>query len=155
MMRVLSIAGLCLLSFSAVAQTREETEAWILTQAEVNPPLLKYTFEAGEFVSEVSMGAGANSFGATPVRKAIPLAKVTRITYLRTNRFLSYSLMCDEPCSYLLDEPDARQPKFLFEIYQQADASYPPRMNKALLRLISLHGGQATITEEPASKEAY
>jgi hypothetical protein len=153
--RIVWTFGLLLFAVSAIAQTREETEAWILQQGNMNTPLLRYYIERGELVSEASFGPGAGSMGARPVQKAIPIGRITHITYVRTDKYLSYSLMCDTPCSYLLDEPDEKPPKFLFEIYRKLDASFPARMNKALLHLIRLHGGSATIVKQGASKEAF
>lgn len=147
---------LALLATHALAQqTKEETESWILKQTEVNAAGLKYTIEGDAFVSHMSFGPGAEIYGASAVQKAILLSRVTHITYVHTEKYLSYSLMCDDACAYTLDEPDAKQPKFLFEIYRKLDADFPTRMNKALLHLIKLHGGNAKITKESATKEAF
>lgn len=140
---------------NAVAQTKEETEEWIIKQSEMNSPLLKYRIEGDEMVSEVSFGPGAATMGSMPVQKAISISKITRITYVHTDKYLSYSLMCDSPCAYLLDEPDEKRSKFLFEIYRKLDSSFPPRMNKALLHLVKLHGGKASIAKQEAPKEAF
>jgi hypothetical protein len=136
-------------------QTKEETESWILKQAEVNAAGLTYTIEGDEFVSHMSFGPGAEIYGASAVQKAIPLSRVTHITYVRTEKYLSYSLMCSEACAYTLDEPETKQPKFLFEIYRKLDDGFPARMNKALLHLIKLHGGNAKITKQTPAKEAF
>lgn len=155
MKKRLWILAVSFIALGGNTQTKDETEAWILKQAAVNPPALTYRIEGGEMISELSYSGGASSLGAPPVQKAVPLGKVTRISYLRTEKFLSYSLMCDVPCAYLLDEPEPKQPRFLFEIYQNVDANFPPRMNKALLQLIALHGSKASISEEQAPKEAF
>jgi hypothetical protein len=144
-----------LFSGAVAAQTLDETKAWIIQQGNMNTPLLKYFMEGGELVSEASFGPGAGALGAMPVQKAIPIGKITRVTYVHTEKYLSYSLMCNAPCAYLLEEPDEKQPKFLFEIYRKLDASFPARMNKALLHLIKLHGGKATIIKQEAPKEAF
>ncbi|MDO9437314.1 hypothetical protein [Hydrogenophaga sp.] len=142
---------------AASAQSREDTHAWILEQSlAMNPPNLTYRIEGGEFMSEVSLGAGASSLGATPVQKAIPLNQVTRITVTQTDRYLSYGLSCDKPCAYLVDEPSNRQDRFLFELYRKVDAGFPARMNKALLHLVKLHGGRATaVTTQAAPKPTF
>lgn len=148
---------LTLFTTHAVAQqqTKEETESWILKQAAVNTAGLTYTIEGDEFVSHMSFGPGAEIYGAGAVQKAIPLSRVTHITYVHTEKYLSYSLMCNESCAYLLEEPETKQPKFLFEIYRKLDADFPARMNKALLHLIKLHGGNAKITKQTPAKEAF
>lgn len=149
------ILGLLFFSLASAAQTKEETAEWILKQSEINTPLLKYGIEGGEFVSEVSFGPGADAMGASAVRKAIPIREISRITYVHTDRYLSYSLMCDRPCAYLIDDPDQKQPKFLFEIYRKLDASFPPRMNKALLKLIEQHGGKAKLLQVRPATEPF
>jgi hypothetical protein len=64
-------------------------------------------------------------------------------------------MMCDSPCTYLVDEPETKQPRLLFEIYQRLDSAFIPRMNKALLHLIRLNGGNATIVKQDTPKEAF
>lgn len=149
----LSMAGWAM---GAQAQSLEETRNWIIRQSEMNPPHLRHYFEDGELVSEVSLGPGASSLGAPPVLKAVELKQVTRITYVQTARYLSYSLFCDQPCAYLVDEPNRRSTKFLFELYRQVGDDYPPRMSKALQQLVKLHGGRTVpVTREPAAREAF
>ena len=143
--------AMCLLTFfsiSAIAQTKEETEAWIIKQTEVNPYGLKHSIEGDELISHLELAGDK-------IIKAIPIGQVTQISYTHTNEYLSYGMTCNKPCAYLLDEPDEKQPKFLFEIYKKLDASYVPRMNKALLHLVKLHGGQAKIVKLETPKEAF
>ncbi len=141
----------------ASAQSREDTHAWILEQSRgMNPPNLQHRIEGGELISSVSLGGGASVMGAPPVEKAVPLDRVTRITLTQTDRYLSYAFYCDQPCAYLLDEPSNKQDRFLFELYRKVDASYPPRMSKALLHLVKLHGGRATVvTPQAAPKSTF
>lgn len=149
---------LCLLSFlsiNAMAQTKEETESWILKQTEVNPSEIKHSIEGDVLISKVTMVNGIGGLGGEPIEKGIPISQITKIVYTHTNEYLSYTMTCDEPCAYLLDEPDEKRPKFLFEIYTKLDASYVPRMNIALLHLIKLHGGKAEIVKAEAPKEAF
>lgn len=153
--KIACCVGLLLCSISAHAQTKAETEAWILKQGEMNTSLLTYRIEGGELVSEVSLGPGAAAMGASTVSKAIPIREITRIAYVHTEKYLSYSLMCDRPCVYLIEEPDEKQPRFLFEIYRKLDASFPPRMNKALLKLVEQHGGKARLIPMSVEKEPF
>jgi len=150
--------ALCLLSFlsvTAMAQTQEETETWILKQTEVNPREIKHSIEGDVLISKVTMVNGIGGLGGEPVEKGIPISQITNIVYTHTNEYLSYTMTCDQPCAYLLDEPDEKRPKFLFEIYKKLDSSYVPRMNKALLHLVKLHGGKAKLTKAEALKEAF
>lgn len=150
--------ALCLLSFlsvTAMAQTQEETETWILKQTEVNPREIKHSIEGDVLISKVTMVNGIGGLRGEPVEKGIPISQITNIVYTHTNEYLSYTMTCDKPCAYLLDEPDEKRPKFLFEIYKKLDSSYVPRMNKALLHLVKLHGGKAKLTKAEALKEAF
>jgi hypothetical protein len=146
------IALLILFSSNVIAQTLAETEAWIIKQTEVNPDAMKHSIEGDELISHTEMGIGSMS---EKIQKAIPISKITTIAYTHTNEYLSYTMTCDTPCAYLLDEPEEKRPIFLFEIYTKLDASYVPRMNKALLNLVKLHGGKARIVKAKIEKEAY
>ena len=149
---------LCLLSFlsiNATAQTKEETEAWIIKQSELNPQEIKHSIEGDVLISKVTMVNGIGGLGGEPVEKGIPISQITNIVYTHTNEYLSYTMTCDKPCAYLLEEPDEKRPKFLFEIYKKLDSSYAARMNKAMLHLIKLHGGKAKIIKAEALKEAF
>jgi hypothetical protein len=144
-----------ILSIRAIAQTKEETESWILKQTEVNPSEIKHTIEGDLLISKVTMLNGIGGLGGEPVEKGIPISQITNIVYTLTNEYLSYTMTCDKPCAYLLDEPDEKRPKFLFEIYKKFDSSYVPSMNKALLHLVKLHGGKAKLAKAEAPKEAF
>jgi hypothetical protein len=149
---VISLLFSCV-AVNAVAQTKEETEAWIIKQTEVNPYEIKHSIEGDELISHITMPSV--NIGNPPIQKAIPISQVTTIAYTHTNEYLSYTMTCDQPCAYLLDEPDEKRPKFLFEIYKKLDASYVPRMNKALLHLVKLHGGKAKVVKAEVPKEAF
>jgi hypothetical protein len=136
------------------AQTKEETEFWIIKQTQGNPEKLKYATEGDALISRVDLTGGIGGFGSK-VEKAIPIGKLTYTTYTHTPKYLLYSLMCNESCAYLLDEPDSKRPKFLFEIYQNLDPSFPSRMNKALLNLVKSHGGSAKVVKQEVSKEPF
>jgi hypothetical protein len=143
-----------LLAGHAGAQTKEETEAWVVRQTEVNPHELKHSIEGDELISHSTL-AGAAIVGRGAIQKAIPISQVTSIVYTHTNEYLSYTMMCDKPCAYLLEEPDKKRPKFLFEIYKKLDASYVPRMNSALLHLVKLHGGKAKVIKAEVVKQPF
>ena len=140
-------------SSAAIAQTLAETEAWIIEQTKVNPYQLKHSIVGDELISITTVGSDMITGG--PVQKAIPISQVTTIAYTHTNEYLSYTMTRDNPCAYLLDEPEELRPKFLFEIYTKLDASYVPRMNKALQHLIKLHGGKSKVVKAAAVKEVF
>ena len=149
---------ICLLTFFSInvmAQTKEETEAWIIKQSELNPQEIKHSIEGDVLISKITMVNGIGGLGGEPVEKGIPISQISNIVYTHTNEYLSYTMTCDKPCAYLLDEPGEKRPKFLFEIYRKLDPSYVPRMNNALLNLVKLHGGKAEIVKAEAPKEAF
>lgn len=148
MRKILGVLVGLLFSVGVLAQTKEETQAWIIKQTQVNPPVLKYTIEGNEFVVHFIQPLET-------IKKAIPINQVKTIGVTHTNRYLSYSLMCDSPCTYLPDEPETKQSRFLLEIYQKMDPAFVPRMNKALLHLIRLSGGNATIVKQDAPREPF
>lgn len=148
MMKLIWAVMSLLVSANILAQTKEETQSWIIKQTATNPPGLRYKIEGDELVSQITMPFES-------IKKAIPINKVKTIGVTHSSRYLSYSLMCDSPCSYLLDEPEIKQPKFLLEIYQKMDPAFVLRMNKALLHLIRLNGGNATIVIQDIPKEPF
>lgn len=141
-----------LYSAATIAQTKEETEAWILKQAAKNRFELQHAIEDGLFISRITMPGFPSD---TLIEKAIPISKVTRVYYTHTQEYLSYSLRCDEPCAYLMDEPEIKRDNFLFEIYQPLNSSFPHRMNKALLHLIKIHGGHARVEKQELAKQPF
>lgn len=153
--KIICCLMLALLASQLMAQqTKKETESWILKQAEINAPGLSYTIEGDEFVSRMSYG-GPAGLGIDDVQKAISISKITQVQYVHTDKYLSYIFTCNEPCAYLLAEPERKQLNFLFEIYRKVDAEFPARMNNALLHLIKLHGGNAKISKQEQPKEAF
>jgi hypothetical protein len=152
--KFVSLFLLLILADHTTAQTREETEAWIIKQTEVNPSELKHSIEGDELVSHTEL-AGAGMSGSGSVQKAIPLSRVTTVAYTHTSDYLSYSLTCDSPCAYTLQDPAKKRPKFLFELYGKFDASYVPRMNSALVHLVKLHGGRARVVRAEIPKPAF
>jgi hypothetical protein len=147
------LAFLLFYNSMALAQTLEETEGWILKQTDFNlDGRLKYSIEDGELVSRLTL---PYALGGETIQKAIPISHIKKISFVQTDKYLSYSLMCDNPCAYQADEPDDKQAKFLFEIYKKQNPSFHPRMQKALLHLIKLHGGEAKMIEQDVKKEAF
>ena len=149
--KIVSSLLLLMIAELPLAQTLRETEGWIIKQTEVNPYELKHSIEGDELISRLHLPR----ISGGPIEKAVPIKHVTTIIYTHTNEYLSYTMQCDRPCAYLLDEPDIKQPKFLFEIYKRLDSSYVPRMNSALLHLVKLHGGKARIIKAEPPKQAF
>jgi hypothetical protein len=150
---IVLLVFLTLYTTIAISQTQEETEGWILKQTEFNlEGRLKYAIEDGELISSLTL---PYALGGETIQKAIPISQITKISFVHTDKYLSYSLMCDKPCAYQADEPDDKQTKFLFEIYKKQNSSFPPRMQKALLHLIKLYGGEAKMIKHEVQKEAF
>jgi hypothetical protein len=70
-----------LFSTAATAQTRKETEAWILEQAAGNRYELQHAIEEGQFISRLTLPGIMRD---TTIEKVIPIDKVTRITVAHT-----------------------------------------------------------------------
>ncbi len=148
------------LADGVLAQTQEETEAWIVEQTDFYNYGLTYTIEGDELVSRISLPLAG---GGGTIKKSIPISRITKISFVHEKeKFLSYSLKCNDSCAYMVKlssdekfEEEEQQHQFLFEMYKKVDESFPPRMNKALLRLVELHGGKAKIVPHKAPKEAF
>ena len=142
--------------FVAMAQTQPETEAWILAQASAHYNLdLSYQIEEGEFISTLK---GYE----TRYKTSLPIKDITSISYLHTDRFLSFQFKCKDECAYLLITDnydkyisDQKKTGFLFELYGKIDASMIPRIQKALLHLIEIQGGKAQLVPYQKPKEAF
>jgi hypothetical protein len=107
-------------------------------------------------------GIAVPAGGADVVNKSIPLASIKRMSFLHTDKFLSFSLMCEDECAHQINtdysgkfQSERRSKKFLFEIYKPFDKSFPPRMQKALVHLIALHGGKVKMVPHDAEKQAF
>ncbi len=157
-MKKLSIGILLFFVFAitAIAQTREETEAWIIKQVEFNlEGRLKYSIEGDELISRLTL---PYRMGGETIQKSIPINQIKSISFTHTHEFLSYSLICDKPCVSQFNgdtQSEDMKPRFLFEIYKKLDSSFLPRMDKALLKLIELHGGKAKIVQQKPEKETF
>lgn len=145
---------------TATAQTRDEAEAWIIRQTQFNVPGLTYLIEEGELVRRIQLPSMPG--GSAVTQQSIPINQIVSIAVTHTDRFLSYALACAKPCVEQIDQGtedqfnhQEKRSRLLFEIYTKFDASFPPRMNKALLRLVELHGGKAKLTVQALAKEAF
>lgn len=156
MKNLIWILLLALFSASAMAQTQEETEAWIIKQSGFNlEGRLKHSIEGDELISRLTL---PYAMGGETIQRSIPIKQIKTISYTHTDAYLSYTLMCDKPCTTQFNgntEVEEKSPKFLFEIHKSFDSSFPPRMHKALLKLVELHGGKAKMVRQQATREAF
>ena len=156
MRKFATLAVSLFLTYSGVttAQTKEDTVAWIMKQATQNPYGLKHAVEDGVLESHLTLPGGIGR-AADPISKAIPLGKVTAIVLTQTDKYVSFTLMCNNPCAYLLESPELKRDRFLFEIYGKFDSTYAMRLQNALLHLVKLYGGNARATIAPKQKEPF
>jgi hypothetical protein len=156
MSKLFNLAVAVFMAFTgiAMAQTKEDTIAWLVKQTTQNPSDLKHSVEDGVLESHVTLAGGIGGL-ADPISKGIPLGKVTDIVLTQTNKYVSFTLKCSTPCAYLLQSPEVKRDKFLFEIYGKFDSAYALRLQNALLHLVKLHGGSAKATNAPQQKEPF
>jgi hypothetical protein len=145
----------------ATAQTKEETEKWILTQTDNNTiRSLSYKIENGEWIRKLEpftmIGDGKTT------KNTIQIKDIKTVSALHTEKFMSFEFTCPEDCTYSVTTnssdkfvSDEKGNRFLFEIYGKLDASMLPRMQKAILRLIELNGGKAKMVAYQKPKEAF
>ena len=144
----------------ACAQTKADTEAWLIEQSADNVPGLTYTIDGDDLLRRLQLPSLPLASGV--VQQSIPIRRITSIEVVHTEKYLSYALSCAEPCvehltQGIADEPDPgrKRPVLLFEIYRKLDASFLLRMNMALLKLVELHGGKASVVEKAKPKAPF
>ncbi len=137
------------------AQTKEETEKWLLAQVPIINHGLQYKFDDGDMVYVLS-----DRFGT--IKRTIPISKIKSVDFLHTDKFLAFTLKCEDECAYSVatDENnkfkwDAKKDRMFFELYAKLDKDMPARVQKALLHLIELHGGKAKAIPYTKPKEAF
>ncbi len=151
---------LALLPALVMAQTKEETEKWILAQASGQYSMgLSYDIQGGEWsrkLAPLAMSSG-NSH-----KNTIEIKDITTVSFLHTDKFMSFKFTCPDECVYTVTTTssdkfvsDAKGNSFLFEIYSKLDPSMLPRMQKAILHLIELNGGKAKMVAYQKPKEAF
>jgi hypothetical protein len=150
------LLALLIFPLSALGQTKEETQAWIISKIPYNYDL-KYTIEDDKLVSTMPGRHGGNNY-----KRSMPISAIKTISHVHTDTYLSFALKCDDECAYLIatDSRDkfvseAKKDVMLFELYGKLDAELIPRMEKALLRLVELNGGKAKIIPFQKKKEAF
>jgi hypothetical protein len=141
------------------AQSKEETIQWILDQSEDEEYKLKFEINDGELISiyEKPYILGGE------IKKSIPIASITKISFSHTDKYLTLLLECaTNDCVYMVETDSSdkfmqeeKQPRMLFEIYKKTDKALIPRMEKAWLHLVKLHGGKASFGPWPKKKEAF
>ena len=83
----LSALLLVVVASNSIAQTKEQTEAWIIQQTEMNPYAMKPIIEGHELISRITMASV--TVGGETIQKAIPINLVTTIAYTHTSEYLS------------------------------------------------------------------
>jgi thiamine pyrophosphokinase len=151
---ILAVAVLLASTGIVAAQTKEDTVAWLIKQTTQNSSDLTHSVEDGVLESHVTLAGGIGGL-ADPISKGIPLGKVTDIVLTQTEKYVSFTLKCNTPCAYLLQSPELKRDKFLFEIYGNFDSTYSLRLQTALLHLVKLHGGNAKVRNGPLQKEPF
>lgn len=150
---------LLLFPAAAVAQTKQETADWITskTNATFNEGLSYQVDDDSLIVKLRSPGL----YGGSQER-TMPIRSIAQISYLHTDEFLSVRLTCLDKCAHVAGFDDSGKflsdgysDTFLVEIYGKVDADLPERMQKAILHLVSLHGGQAKIVPHRKLKETF
>jgi hypothetical protein len=147
---------LWLLPTFALAQSKEATEEWILAQASKYHNLgITYTIEGDDFIRRMSAYGQKYKF-------TIPIKKVKTISIEQTDRFLSFRLMCEDDCAYIVTTDDndkfvsdAKSESVAYTIFEKLDQSLVPRLQKAFLNLVATHGGKAKMVPHKAAKEAF
>jgi hypothetical protein len=152
---------LAILPALTMAQTKEETEKWILAQTANNTIRnLSYKIENGEWVRKLEPFTMIGNGQTT--KNTIQIKDIKTITVLHTEKFMSFSFICPDDCTYSVTTgssdkfvSDSRGSSFLFEIYGKLDDSLLPRMQKAILHLVELNGGKAKMVPYQKPKEAF
>lgn len=153
----LSIILSLLPSFS-FAQSLEETQEWISNKAILTKNVdITYSFSNDSFVYKWNLPLYNGE-----IIKTIPLERVSKISYYIKGEYATFILSCDEACVYEEENNeegkfirDTIRDKFYFEFKIISQDNIPKRMEKALLRLIKLNGGNAKIIPYKAEKEAF
>lgn len=152
----------CLQASACLAQSREETIEWLMEKSATSKYSLniKHAIENGDFVMRYEMPYIS---GGGEIKKSVPLAQIKSIQHEHTETFLTFMFFCETAdCAYMVQtdsdgkfKSEEKQERFLFEIYGKVDAALIPRIEKALLHLIKLEGGNAKLAPFVPKKEAF
>jgi hypothetical protein len=147
---------IALLPFSVLAQTKEETAEWIVSKAnESYNHGARYAIGEGDLTVKMSIGDSR-------YERTIPIASIKTISMVHTDDYMTFVLKCDDDCVYLVEtdlndtfKSDSHKGVLMIEMYRKVEASLGPRMQKALLHLVDLHGGKAAAIPYQPKKEAF
>lgn len=84
------LLALLFVSVAAFAQTAEETRAWVLSKVLYNYGL-KYSFDGDDMISLI-----LGQYGGSTHKRTLPIKSIKTISYLHTNKFLSFTLKWDD-----------------------------------------------------------
>lgn len=154
-MKKILIALLCV-PVLAFAQTKEETEAWILSKIPYSSNF-KYTF-AGDGLIMVMPGV----YGGNTTKRTMVIQNIKTISAERTDTYVSFNLKCDDDCVYTVSTDtndkfvsESKGEKMFLALSGKIDPELIPRMEKALLRLVELNNGKARVIPFQKKKEAF
>lgn len=147
---------LALFPFYAVAQTKEETAEWIVSKANENYNHgASYEISGSDLMSKISLGDSR-------FERTIAIGSIKTVSMVHTEEYMTFFLRCDDDCVYFTEtesdgtfKSDSYKDVVLIEMYGKVDASLGPRMQKALLHLVELHGGKAAAIAYKPKKEAF
>ncbi len=175
-MKKIALLILVTFPFWAKAQTKEETKEWILQQTRTYPERY-YEYE----IKDNAIGYKADLLGNKSLC-SILIDSIKTISYRHDNTGLVFVLGCNSDCgiSTFLDrdyvEPSSSKPKtvrdkpntqpvkgrtdkavnsLIIYFIGSIDKSLIPRLEKAFLTLVQLHGGKAKLTPLKTKKQAF
>jgi hypothetical protein len=161
LMNTLIFSLVLIAPMTSYAQSKAETETWLIEQSRENTQGLSYKMEDDQLMSVLELPS-LGTYGGGEVHRTVNLAAVKTVSMVHTDEYLSFKLMCETDCVYQVVndrdgkfESEDKRKNFLFEIYRKLDKSYPPRVQKALLHLIKLSGGNAKIVAPQKPKEPF
>ena len=129
------------------AQTKEETQDWILSQTNKFPGKITYDFVNGEINSYWPLANSA-------IRTSLPIKSIKTISFNENDVALTIVLTCSNFCGYTLYESINKKKKIsdpsetIIIVFPNAKGQgLAPRLQKSFLHLVKLYGGEATITQ--------
>jgi hypothetical protein len=175
-MKKILFVTLVSISFFAKAQTKEETKNWILQQTNSYPDKF-YSYEfIGNFI-----GTKMEMLG-NKTSTYILIDSIKSVSYKHDKTGLVFILKCNSNCGIytfldreyvepsntkpktVRDKPDTKPVKgkteeavgsLLIYFAGEIDKSLIPRLEKAFLTLVQLHGGKAKLVPLKVKKEAF
>ena len=158
------------------AQTKEETEKWLMLQNSMYFDVYTSYEIKGDFLSSKW------SLRDFTHLNNISIKAIKEISYEHTDKYLAFYLKCDKDCAMFMsvdsdylatknkslrsvrDAPEADNSAnkdvkmsntFLWSLTGKVEKAMIPRVQKAFLHLIELNGGKAKLVAYKPKKEAF